>query len=110
MRHELELYLRNSKVVAQTYAVCEKYPYRFWRNGMWFSQYVVHLCTAISGLSLRGLIEVCEDGNVETKLVFSYYGDFYLTPEEFKLRDKHVNHLLKYGATYKEEPKINWFE
>ena len=100
MRHELELFLRNENVVNQNYAICEKYPYRFMRNGIWVNQHIVHLAVYVSGLSIRGLIENYENGEVETSLVFSTYGDFHLTLEEIKRREKIMYHLSKFGATY----------
>ena len=109
MEKSLELFLRNKNVVNQNYALIEKNPYRFMRNGIWVSKYVVHLCTNISGLDLRGYIENYENGTVETKLVFSTYGDYHLSAEEIKRRDKIVGHITKYGAMYQEEPSIKWF-
>lgn len=109
MEKSLELFLRNKNLVSQNYATCEKYPYRFMRNGIWVTQYIVHLNIYVSGLSLRGLIENYEDGKVETKLVFSTYGDYHLSAEEIKRRDKIAGHITKYGATYKEETPIRWF-
>ena len=110
MKKELELFLRNANVVSQNYGICENHPYRFMRNGTWVTQHIVHLAVYVSGLSLRGLIENYENGAVETRLVFSTYGDFHLSSEEIQRREKFVNHISKYGATYKEETPIRWFE
>lgn len=110
MQNALELFLRNKNVVSQNHTTIEKYPYRFMRNGIWVTQYVVHLNTYISGLSLRGIIENYENGEVETKLVFSTYGDYHISTEEIKRREKIISHITKHGAVYKEETPIRWFE
>lgn len=110
MQKELELFLRNKNVISQNHAIVEKNPYRFMRNGVWITQYIVHINIFVEGLSLRGLIEAYEDGTVETKLVFSTYGDYNLSPEEIERREKIVSYISKYGATYKEETPIRWFE
>ena len=109
MQKELELFLRNKNVISQNNVTVEKYPYRFMRYGVWITQYIVHINIFIAGLSLRGLIEAYEDGTVETKLVFSTYGDYHLSEESYKRREKIISHITKHGAEYKEEPKINWF-
>lgn len=109
MKKELELFLRNKNVVSQNNVTIEKYPYRFMRGGVWVNQHIVHLNTFVSGLSLRGLIENYENGIVETKLVFSTYGDYHLSSEEIERREKIINHISKYGAEYKEETPIKWF-
>jgi hypothetical protein len=109
MKKELELFLRNANVVSQNYVTLEKNPYRFMRNGVWISKYIVHLNVFISGLAVRGEIENDEYGNVEIKLIYSFYGDYNISREGYDRREKFVRHLKKYGAEYKEEPKINWF-
>lgn len=109
MEKSLELFLRNKNVVNQTNVTVEKNPYRFMRQGLWVTQYIAHINTYISGLSLRGLIEEYENGTVETKLIFSTYGDYHLSPEDYKRREKIINHISKYGAVYKEETPIRWF-
>jgi hypothetical protein len=109
MKKELELFLRNKNLVNQNYTITEKHPYRFMRNGVWVTQYIIHISTYISGLSLRGLIENYENGTTETKLVFSTYGDYHISPEEIQRREKIIAHIKKYGATYKEETPIKWF-
>jgi hypothetical protein len=108
MKRELELYLRNERVINQN-CFTERNPRRFMRDGVWVTQYTVHINTYISGLSLRVLIEAYEDGVVETKLVYSTYGDYHISYEDYKRREKHIAHISKYGATYKEEPPIRWF-
>lgn len=109
MRHELELFLRNAKVINQNFSILEKNPYRFMRNGVWVTQYIIHVNNYVSGLSLRGIIENYENGVVETKLVFSTYGDLRISDEEISRREKIIAHIKKYGATYQEEPPIRWF-
>jgi hypothetical protein len=110
MKKELELFLRNKNVVSQNHVTVEKNPYRFMRQGLWVTQYITHINIFISGLSLRGLIEAYEDGTVETKLVFSTYGDYHLSEESYKRREKIISHITKHGAVYKEETPIRWFE
>ena len=109
MKKELELFLRNAKVISQNYGIIENNPLRYMRQGVWCTEYTIYLATYISGLSIRGIVKNYEDGNVETKLVFSTYGDFHLSSEEIQRREKIINHISKYGATYKEETPIRWF-
>ena len=109
MKRELELFLRNAKLISQNNVTVEKYPYRFMRQGLWVNQHIIHLNVFIAGLSLRGLIESYDDGTVETKLVFSTYGDYHLSSEEIQRREKIINHISKNGAIYKEETPIRWF-
>lgn len=109
MKRELELFLRNARIVNQTNVIIEKHPYRFMRAGVWVTQYVVHIGTTIPGLNLRGLISNYADGVVETSLIFSCYGDYHLSAEEIKRREKIINHITSQGASYQEEPQIQWF-
>lgn len=108
MKRELELYLRNERVINQN-PILENNPRRFMRQGQWCTEYTLHINTLISGLCLRGKITNYEGGEVETKLVFSTYGDYHLSSEEIQRREKNINHITKYGATYEEEPRIRWF-
>jgi hypothetical protein len=109
MQKQIELFLRNANVVSQNHVIVEKYPYRFMRTGVWVTQYILHINTFVAGLSLRGLIENYENGEVQTKLVYSTYGDYHLSSEEIQRREKIINHISKYGAMYKEETPIRWF-
>jgi acylphosphatase len=109
MKNELELYLKNANVISQTFSIIENNPLRYMKNGLWCTEYTIYLATYISGLSLRGIVKNYEDGRVEIFLTFSTYGDFHLTPEELKRREKHITHITKFGAIYKAEPQINWF-
>jgi hypothetical protein len=108
MKRELELYLRNERVINQN-CFTERNPRRFMRDGVWVTQYTVHINTLIAGLCLRGKITNYEGGEVETNLVFSTYGDYHLSLEEIQRREKHIQHIKKYGAVYYEEPPIRWF-
>ena len=109
MKKELELFLRNKNLVNQNYTITEKHPYRFMRGNIWVTQYIVHINIFVAGLTLRGLIEAYEDGTVKTKLVFSTHGDYHISTEEIKRREKIISHITKYGARYKEETPIRWF-
>lgn len=109
MQKELELLLRNKNIVNQNNALLEKNPRRFMRQGIWVTEYTVHIYNTIAGLSLRGKITHYENGTVEKNLVFSTYGDLRISDEEISRREKVINHIKKYGAMYQEEPPIKWF-
>lgn len=108
MKKELEMYLRNARIINQ-HCITEINPRRFMRGGIWCTEYTVHINSLISGLSLRGKIANYENGIVEKSLVYSTYGDYHLSSEEIQRREKNINHITKYGATYQEEPPIRWF-
>jgi len=109
MEKSLELFLRNKNVVSQNYALVENNPRRFMTQGIWCTEYTIYLNIQIFGLDLRGKIKNYENGIVETRLVFSTYGDYYISEESYKRREKIIEHIKKYGATYHEEPPIKWF-
>jgi hypothetical protein len=109
MQKELELFLRNKNLFTQNYGIVENNPRRFMTGGLWVTEYTIHLNIQIFGLDLRGKIRNLEDGTVETKLVFSTYGDYYISEESHKRRGKIIDQIKKYGAIYQEEPPIKWF-
>lgn len=109
MQKQLELFLRNAKIVSQKNCLVEKNPRRFMRAGVWCTQYTIHLYNEIAGLSLRGKICNYADGRVETSLVYSCYGDLWISKEEDQRRSNIMGHLKKYGAMYEIEPPIKWF-
>lgn len=109
MQKELELFVKNKNVVNQQSAILQKNPYRYMSKGLWVTEYRVHLLTKISGLSLLGIIKNYENGTVEISLTFSTYGDLRISDESYNRREKIINHIKKYGATYFEEPPIKWF-
>lgn len=109
MQKELELFLRNARIVNQSNSLVEKNPRKFMRMGEWVTQYTVHINTNIVGLSLRGKIYNYEGGRVETFLVYSCYGDLWISEQEDQRRSKIMGHLKTYGAMYEIEPPIRWF-
>jgi|LakMenE01Jun11ns_1017448.scaffolds.fasta_scaffold9800335_2 hypothetical protein len=109
MEKSLELFLRNKNIVDQNYALIEKNPRRFMTQGVWCTEYTIHLNIKISGLNVRGKIRNYENGEVETKLVFSTYGDNHISEYDYNRREKIIEHISKNGATYFEEPPIKWF-
>ena len=109
MQKELELFLRNAKIVNQTNCITERNPYRFMRGGVWVTKWVIRLNTKIYGLSLTGFIENYENGIVETKLMFSTYGNWHISQKAFERREKIIKFLVKHGATYLYETPIKWF-
>jgi hypothetical protein len=109
MEKSLELFLRNKNIVNQNYGLVENNPRRFMTNGIWCTEYTIHLNIKISGLNLRGKIRNYENGIVETRLVFGTYGDYNISEQDYNRREKIINHISKNGATYFEEPPIKWF-
>ena len=109
MTKELELFLRNERIVNQESAILERNPYKYMSKGLWVTEYRVHLLTKISGLSLLGIIKNYENGTVEISLTFSTYGDLRISNESYKRRESIIQYIVKYGATYFEEPPIKWF-
>ena len=109
MKKELELFLRNDKIVSQANCVVERNPFRFMRNGLWCTEYTIHLNTYVTGLSLKGKITHYENEIVETELVFSTYGEYHLSHQDLKRREKIISYITKHGATFLVEPPVRWF-